>query len=628
MKAKHLIFLAIFMLFAISCGSEIKFGNPNDKNSDAYQGNDADSETQDTDQADPSDPNDPDDTDDPGQHEKPDQDHAAEPTPDSDRPEETEDDEKPAMTRDAECKGLPENAQWNTVSTITQTWSGSAWEPSTNGEYNEAASTEECRFKCKTWYTWDGEECIKNPDSPDSDPSDNDPSDDDPEENDADNEPGNIYDTEIPADEDVSYCVDTCVPMEPECFPAMESEYEAGLCNGLDDDCDGQVDEGCPCTAGQTQPCFLGPRNFRNVGTCQDGVQTCIVNLKDGKAISGTWGGCTGGISPSADLCDNSDNNCNGCVDDQLCCLPPIDCAYDINAEPARPFAYKTIDGNEIYDTGHRFNDADTATWEWTLTKGSCDIILNKISFKVKGAKTLEELEGEGENSNSVSGVGLSHFKVLFQLSGSYLLHLRVTRQNGEVYECDWILRVVSEGLRIELCWDTTGSVDVDLHLAKVGVTTIWASQGNAGSACYYGNCKSGANSLDWGYPNTANYDTNGNWKNMHNPRLDIDNIEKSGIPENINLDNPNDGDTFRIGVNYYSSKTIVTHPVVNVYCGGTLKATFGVEPQVSGFNAKSKLWKVAEVQWVGDYSSDACTITPKFSDSGYVLGAVGTYDW
>ena len=433
---------------------------------------------------------------------------------------------------------------------------------------------------------------------------------------------------QIPVDAEV--CNDTCVPMKAECLSADINENENGLCNGLDDDCDGTVDEGCPCTAGQTQPCFLGPKNYRNVGTCQDGVQTCRVSMR---ATTGTWGECVGGISPSVDKCDNADNNCNGCKDDKLCCAPPIDCAFDVNAEPARPFVYKIIDGDQIYDTGHKFNDADTATWEWTLTKGPCDVVLNTVNSFVKGGKTLEEVgdinTDNGVQNTVVSGVGFSKFKVKFRLSGSYKLHLKVTRTNGEVYECEWVLRVVSDGLRIELCWDTTGSVDVDLHLGKNGTTEEWATTN--GLACYFGNCKFDASSgPNWGYANTQNYDRNGNLRTMRNPRLDIDNISKVGIPENINVDNPNDEDVFRVGVKYYSGSKI-THPVINVYCGGTLRATYGVEPQVSGFTSSPYFWKVVEIKWVGNYASDQCELTSQWNDgTGYVVSSSvpSSYGW
>ena len=60
-----------------------------------------------------------------------------------------------ADQQDANCTGLPTNAQWNTASTITQTWNGSAWTPNTTGTYNLTASTSECRYKCKTNYKWD-----------------------------------------------------------------------------------------------------------------------------------------------------------------------------------------------------------------------------------------------------------------------------------------------------------------------------------------------------------------------------------------------------------------------------------------------------------------------------------------
>ncbi len=57
------------------------------------------------------------------------------------------------------CTGLPANAQWNTVSTISQTWDGSGWLPSTTAAYDITASTTECRFTCKVHYSWDGSSC-------------------------------------------------------------------------------------------------------------------------------------------------------------------------------------------------------------------------------------------------------------------------------------------------------------------------------------------------------------------------------------------------------------------------------------------------------------------------------------
>ena len=60
-----------------------------------------------------------------------------------------------ADTRTVTCENLPENAEWNTVSEITQTWTGSDWSPSSTGVYNEAPSTEYCYFKCREHYDWD-----------------------------------------------------------------------------------------------------------------------------------------------------------------------------------------------------------------------------------------------------------------------------------------------------------------------------------------------------------------------------------------------------------------------------------------------------------------------------------------
>lgn len=59
-----------------------------------------------------------------------------------------------ADTQSATCIGLPENASWNSVSEITQTWNGSNWAPSNTASFSNSASNSECYFKCYEHYTW------------------------------------------------------------------------------------------------------------------------------------------------------------------------------------------------------------------------------------------------------------------------------------------------------------------------------------------------------------------------------------------------------------------------------------------------------------------------------------------
>src|SRR5262245_5557224 len=80
-----------------------------------------------------------------------------------------------------------------------------------------------------------------------------------------------------------------------------------GSGDGLDNDCDGAVDEICACAPGDVRPCFRGPPGRRGVGSCEDGTMRC-----EGSTEFGAWGDCAGGIWPSGEQCDTQDNNCNG----------------------------------------------------------------------------------------------------------------------------------------------------------------------------------------------------------------------------------------------------------------------------------------------------------------------------
>lgn len=81
-------------------------------------------------------------------------------------------------------------------------------------------------------------------------------------------------------------------------------------CNGEDDDCDGQTDEGCDCRHGQTRECGIA------VGVCEPGVEICE---------NGVWGECLLSYNPDelVEICnDGLDNDCDNDIDEDCTCVP------------------------------------------------------------------------------------------------------------------------------------------------------------------------------------------------------------------------------------------------------------------------------------------------------------------
>src|SRR6185312_12121246 len=104
---------------------------------------------------------------------------------------------------------------------------------------------------------------------------------------------------------------------------------EGTVCNGIDDDCDGQIDEGiqgCTCNPtgeicdGKDQDCDgvadngLPPKQCaitNSFGSCP-GTQACAATV--GCTGNGCYSACVG-QTPGAETCDGKDNNCDGVCD-------------------------------------------------------------------------------------------------------------------------------------------------------------------------------------------------------------------------------------------------------------------------------------------------------------------------
>jgi len=136
------------------------------------------------------------------------------------------------------------------------------------------------------------------------------------------------------------------------------------LCDGRDNDCDGQVDNG----SDGAEPIAPGPCATGQPGICARGQRACL----DGQVV------CLADLPPQAEVCNRRDDDCNGIIDDGLvnvcgtCEMDPVetcngqddDCnGQDDDGEVCPPeeqciegACRQPCDGNECFNAGEYCN--------------------------------------------------------------------------------------------------------------------------------------------------------------------------------------------------------------------------------------------------------------------------------
>ncbi len=391
---------------------------------------------------------------------------------------------------------------------------------------------------------------------------------------------------------------------------------------GLDDDCNGQVDETCTCSAGSAHSCFKGDPSYLNSEGCFPGTMKCTEN--------GEWGPCIGGVHAT---------------DDQKCYLNDQVACHPISAVPFQ-------DVNLKEGTGDFSADAVPGSEVWTVT---CP----------QGISPCPAVGGVAPTDD---------FKPL--QSGEYTVTYEKGVAGGGTLSCTYPLFVGAPGLRVELEWEHdlgSDGVDLDLHVHQPNNTGPWGISG-VPTDCTWSNCTvdyfdpnfPGFGSPDWfngAAPpdpvdwyldpvfekNTCYFAPRGkgqDWQDLgagcHNPRLDLDNIFCDPLigdvddtsfcaPENVNVDYPPKNEWTRVGVHYYSSHGLSydVHPRIKVFCNGALAAELGpagyydpespvtfVPSDGEGGFSGNRFWLVADVMFVdSECGTKSCVVQPIYTD-------------
>jgi hypothetical protein len=184
--------------------------------------------------------------------------------------------------------------------------------------------------------------------------------------------------------------VEACVGGTPqECIPRDPSQE---VCDGVDNDCDGEVDEG------------LGTLTC-GVGVCITTVDVCIDSIRQE---------CIPGV-PTEEICDGVDNNCNGLVDEGGVCSLVV--PFTVEAENMTFESPMEKASDPVASGGHYINPTSG-----TDSMGPVQEAFKSISILEEGTYYLwARMYGFDSNSDALYvGIDSSWDRIYPDVTGDY----------------------------------------------------------------------------------------------------------------------------------------------------------------------------------------------------------------
>jgi hypothetical protein len=175
--------------------------------------------------------------------------------------------------------------------------------------------------------------------------------------------------------------VTSCLSGATDCLILFGSEAES--CDGFDNDCDGDLDEGDDGLA-LWRDRYDGPEGSEDVGSCEGGIETC--RFRD-------YGGCVGQIIPVSEVCDRADNDCDGEEGEGALLEFFLDADRDGFGDPetivfACEGAGFVTNGDDCYDLNSAANPEQEGYFSADRADGSfdydCDLTIEFVLWRIR----------------------------------------------------------------------------------------------------------------------------------------------------------------------------------------------------------------------------------------------------